>query len=229
MKLDFKSVVIGIIIGSMGLTTVYSAAKSKTIDVYETNSAITIQDESVTLSKENELFVYNEMAYAPIRVIVESMGGSVSFRKNTNTIEIYSTDKAKVRLLKEAVQMLGAVSPEKAIDVWAKGVENRNAALQYCVMTETLKDTYIKSLEKNEFDFWITGVSSPWVENYEILNINKMNDTTIEYDLKFNTKTSDGDYNFFVTLILVKDSDYWKISDVKGDSDSEAYTGLIPE
>lgn len=226
MKIDFKSVVIGIVIGSMGLTTAYSTSKSKTIDVYETNSLFTIQDEPITIPKENELFVYNEMTYAPIRAIVESMGGSASFRKDTNTIEIYSTDKAKVRLLKEAVQTIGAASPEKAIDIWAKGVKERNAALQYCVMTEAFKEIYVKSLEENDYDFWVTGVSSPWVENYEILKINEIKENTFEYELKFNTKTSDEDYHFLVTPTVIKEGDYWKISNIRGNSDSEAYTGF---
>lgn len=228
MKFDFKSMVIGLLIGCTGLTTAYSAA-NKTITVNDTGSHVMIQEKEISFAEEQKPFVYNEITYAPIRTIAESMGGSVSFREHTNTIEIYSTDKAKVRLLEEAIGNIGTVSPQKAIEIWAKGLKDRSAALQYCVMTEQLKQSYVKSLDENGYDFWITGVSSPWVENYELLKTTEKNNTSFEYDMKFNTKTSEGTYQFFVTVTVVKDGDYWKISDIQGDSDSKNYTGFFKE
>lgn len=227
MKFDLKSIIVGVLIGSMGLTTAYSATKSKNINVLYNDNKVVVQDKDIVFSPDNTPFIYNDTAYAPINIIAENIGCNVSFDEKENTINIYSIDKSKIKLLEEAIRNIGAISPEKAIEVWAKGVEERSAALQYCVMTESFKETYVKSLDKNEYDFWITGVSSPWIEDYKILKINKINDTSFEYEIKFNTKTSEGDYNFFVTLTLIKEGDYWKISDIKGDKTSEIYTGLV--
>lgn len=176
MKFDLKSIVVGIIIGSIGLTTA---------------------------------------------------SGQVCSNNEHNSISVSSpTDKSKIRLLEEATEYVGAVSPEKTIDIWSNGLKERSAALQYIVMTESLKENYEKSLEKNGYDFWITGVSSPWVEDYELLKTNKLSDDAYEYDIKYNTRTSEGKYNFLVTLKLIKEGDFWKVAEVKGDEDSRAYTGF---
>ncbi|MEA4972758.1 hypothetical protein SDC9_150894 [bioreactor metagenome] len=227
MKLDLKSTVIGILIGSIGLTTAYGSEKLKNISVSYNIKNVNIQDKDVAFSEGNEPFNYNGVTYAPIRVIAEALGSEIYYNQNDSSVSIYSTDSAKVRMLEDAMKNLGTVSPEKAIEVWSKGLTDRSAALQYSVMTESLKEIYLKSLNDNGYDFWVTGVSSPWVKDYEITNKTELSDSSYKYEIKYNTETSDGSYNFSVSLTLVKDGDYWKISDVNGDKDSEAYTGFI--
>ncbi|MDD3570095.1 MAG: hypothetical protein PHY44_03220 [Lachnospiraceae bacterium] len=226
MKFDLKSIVFGIVIGSIGLTTAYGVTKNKTIDVSYNVANISIQDKNIIFSKNSEPFIYNGEAYAPIRVIAENAGWQVYFDKKDNSISINPSDKSKIRLLEEATDYVGSVSPEKTIDIWSDGLKKRSAALQYVVMTESLKENYVKSLEENGYDNWITGVSSPWVEDYEVLKTNKLSDDSYEYDIKYNTKTSEGNYNFLVTLKLTKEGDFWKVSEVNGDEDSKAYTGF---
>lgn len=227
MKFDLKSIVVGIIIGSIGLTTAYGVTKNKSIDVYYNVGSISIKDKKIMFSKNSEPFIYNGEAYAPVRIIAENVGCKVYFNKEDNSISISNRgDNSKIRLLEEASNYIGAVSQEKTIDIWSNGLKKRSAALQYIVMTESLKEIYVKSLEENGYDFWVTGVSSPWVENYEVLKANKLNDDSYEYEIKYNTKTSEGDYNFFVTLKLIKEGDFWKVAEVNGDEDSHTYTGF---
>lgn len=229
MKFDLKSIIVGIIIGSIGLTTAYGVTKNKTIEVNYNVGSISIQDKNIIFSKSSEPFIYNGEAYAPVRIIAENAGCQVYFNKEDNSISISkdnSKDESKIRLLEEATAYIGAVSPEKTIDIWSNGLKERSAALQYVVMTESLKEIYAKSLEENGYDFWITGVSSPWVENYEVLKINKLSEDSYEYDIKYNTRTSDGSYNFVVTLRIIKEGDYWEVAEVKGDEDLKAYTGF---
>lgn len=227
MKFDLKSMLIGAIIGSIGLTTAYGSGKLKNIEVSYGISNVSIQDKNVNFSEGNEPFVYNDVAYVPVRAIAEALDCGVIYNRSDSSIDIYSTDKSKVRLLEDAIEELGAVSPEKAIEVWSKGLSERSAAMQYCVMTDALKETYLNDLKNNNCDYWITGVSSPWVEDYEIINSTVLNDDSYEYDIKYNTMTSDGGYYFNVKLTLVKDGDYWKISDVNGDEESKAYTWFM--
>lgn len=227
MKFDLKSIAVGIIIGSIGLTKAYCVTKNKTIDVNYNVGSISIQDKKIILPKSSEAFIFNGEAYAPVRIIAENLGCQVYFNKEDNSISISNpADKTKLRLLEEATDFIGAVSPEKTIDIWSSGLKERSAALQYIVMTESLKEIYIKTLEENGYDFWITGVSSPWIENYEVLKTNKLSDNSYEYDIKYNTRTSEGSYNFLVSLKLIQEGEYWKVAEVKGDEDSQAYTGF---
>lgn len=227
MKLDLKSMAMGILIGSFGLTTVYAGAASNTIEIFRNIKSVSVQDKEITFPEDKKPFIYKDTAYAPIKNIGEALDSDVFYNEQEKSISLYSKDKAKLRLFYDAVDSLGAVSPEKAIDIWSQGLIERNAALQYVVMTDALKESYVKSLEENEYDFWITGVSSPWVEGYEILDKVNVSDVKKEYHIKYNTKTSEGSYHFNVTLSFVKDGDYWKIADISGDEESSAYTGYF--
>ncbi len=226
MKFDLKSMAVGVIIGAFGFTTVYAASSGKMIEIFYNVKNISVQDKEIVFEKGNEPFIYNNTTYVPLRTIAESLDSEISYFDSEKQISIYSKDKAKIRLLLESVENFGADSPEKAIELWAKGVKSRNAALQYSIMTKELKEKYIQQLDENGFNFWVTGVSSPWVENYEILKTTELSKDAFAYELKFNTKTSEGDYNFSVKLNLVKEDDFWRISEISGDDDSSAYTGL---
>ena len=71
-------------------------------------------------------------------------------------------DAIKVQLLMDAMDEVGVCRPEQAVDVWARGLMERSAAMQYAVMTDSLREKYVKSLAKNAPN-WVTGLSSPWV------------------------------------------------------------------
>ncbi|MBE6012637.1 stalk domain-containing protein [Anaeropeptidivorans aminofermentans] len=227
MKFDLKSIVAGIFIGSIGLTSVYAGAASNAIEVFYNIKSVSVQDKEITFPEDKKPFIYKDTAYAPIKEIGEALDSGVIYNEQEKSISLYSKDKAKLRLLYDAIDRLGAVSPEKAIDIWSQGLIERNAAIQYAVMTDALKESYVKSLEENGYDFWITGVSSPWVESYEISDKVNTSDIKQEYHIKYNTKTSEGSYHFNVTLLLIKDGDYWKIEDIAGDEESSAYTGYF--
>lgn len=64
------------------------------------------------------------------------------------------------RLLMEAAGSVGVCAPQDAAHVWAEGLRERSAALQYAVMTKALQDEYAAQLETT-FPNWVTGVSSP--------------------------------------------------------------------
>ncbi len=131
-------------------------------------------------------------------------------------------------LLKKAMDYLGVDSPDKAVAVWSEGLKQRNGAMQYSVMTKELKAVYAKDLE-NGHENWVTGVSSPWVEGYTILNKDKSHNAHI-YNIKYNTATSAGPFDpFYVKLTVVRDGDFWRISEVNGDQASTAYTGFTDQ
>ena len=98
-------------------------------------------------------------------------------------------DKYQVRskLLMQATDEIGACFAKSAAEVWASGLKDRSAALQYSVMTEELKYEYAKQLEKS-FPNWVTGVSSPWVESYKFNKFERFGDNKYVYEICFFNK-----------------------------------------
>ncbi|MBN6187608.1 hypothetical protein JQN58_11830 [Aneurinibacillus sp. BA2021] len=84
---------------------------------------------------------------------------------------------------------LAPAAPQKAADIWAKGVKLRNGALQFAVLSSDLRK---KQQAKMEEQHWVTGVSSPWVANYQISKAKKVNTSTFTYDIHFSLATSTG-------------------------------------
>lgn len=139
-------------------------------------------------------------------------------------------DKYQVRseLLMEAMNNIGTCCLDKAPEIWASGLKSRSAAMQYSVMTKSLKDLYAKQLEET-FPNWVTGVSSPWVDSFKIINKQMLDKNTYVFQLRFSTLTSTGpagDYN--ATLTVIKDGEFWRISKIQADKELSVYTGFKP-
>lgn len=120
---------------------------------------------------------------ASLRVIAEAFGATVEWDEKTKSLSIEAkrteTDQAQVRLLEEA---LAPEDPLNAAQTWAEGVKTRNGALQYAMMSSELKKEYFaKFVDSN----WSTGASSPWVENYEIIERYSFNNERYRFEINF--------------------------------------------
>lgn len=137
-----------------------------------------------------------------------------------------SDESVRARLMTEALDSVGACTPVQAVVLWGRGLRNRNAALQYAMMTTELKEKYTKALAKN-FPNWVTGVSSPWVESYALESLKRDGEDAAVAIVSFQTETSTGPAErYMAELSLVKQDGYWRIADVDGDEGLRAYTGL---
>lgn len=135
------------------------------------------------------------------------------------------TYEIRSRLLMEAMNDIGACSPQQAALTWAKGLKMRSAALQYSVMSKKLKEEYARELEKNNPN-WVTGISSPWVESYEIAGI-KTKEDTFTIKMLISTRTSTGPAGDYVALLTVSPEDgFWRIKEITADRELSPYTGL---
>lgn len=127
-----------------------------------------------------------------------------------NTINIL---KGVVNLFKESINEFGATSPEDAVNIWAKGVKTRNGALQYSVLSKSLKTKMEKSLNNTS---WITGASSPWIESYKITEYKKINYITYKAVINFHLMTDRLDAGYVnAELIIEKSGKHWVISKIK--------------
>ena len=139
----------------------------------------------------------------------------------TNKYEI------QTKLLIDAMDNVGVFNAQDAAKVWSDGLKTRSAAIQYSVMTKELKTEYITQLEKS-FPNWVTGTSSPWIDSFKITEYIKENDSAYTFHIMFTTKTSTGpagDYKAILTI--VKEQCFWRISNISGDKELNAYTGYI--
>lgn len=91
MKFDLKSIFCGIIIGSVGITTVFAAGGIKSA-TYNNNSVIfngkkldLSETPMVSVVKDNEASASN---YMPVRSVLEQMGYDVDWDGNSNSVII---------------------------------------------------------------------------------------------------------------------------------------------
>jgi len=139
-------------------------------------------------------------------------------------------DKYEVRsqLLMRATDEIGVCSPEAAVEVWANGLKMRSAALQYSVMGKDLKDKYARQLEKSSPN-WVTGISSPWVDSFEIIRTEKLDESCYIFELRFYTKTSTGPAGEYDALLTIgQDAGFWRITNIAIDNELYVYTRFNP-
>ncbi|OPZ94999.1 MAG: hypothetical protein BWY74_00123 [Firmicutes bacterium ADurb.Bin419] len=130
--------------------------------------------------------------------------------------------KSKASRFQEAINEFGAISPEQSVNLWAKGVRERNGALQYAVMDEKLKLKFSNYLDKNR-PSWVTGGSSPWIETYEI-KLNKVDTSTYKVEVIFSLATSAGSLGSYPAYLqIVKQGNYWMIKDIQMDEKLRQY------
>ncbi|MDD4588745.1 MAG: copper amine oxidase N-terminal domain-containing protein [Heliobacteriaceae bacterium] len=149
----------------------------------------------------------------PVRSLAEALGAEVKWNDNTKTVLISAP---KLYSLQEQVKLLQAElapkTPREAAEKWAKGVKERNGALQYAVLSPELKE---QSFADYESYGWVTGMSSPWVECYEITKETKTGEDTWEYEIKFESATSTGPAGSSVDKVVVKQyNQNWYVAQV---------------
>ena len=80
-------------------------------------------------------------------------------------------------------------SADQTAAKWAESLKQRNGALRYSLLSNTLKiQQYSKFKELN----WVIGVSSPWVISYKINKESKINDKTYQYQIIYILTDSTG-------------------------------------
>jgi hypothetical protein len=130
------------------------------------------------------------------------------------------------QLLMEALRQVGPCGVGEAAGIWANGLKTRNAAVQYAAMTNDLKEEYARQLEETA-PYWVTGMSSPWVESYRIVRESKMDKDRHTVELAFSTMTSTGPAEGYrAALTIVAEDGFWRIAAISMDEGLVPYTGF---
>lgn len=148
--------------------------------------------------------------------------------KKSKSSSKHKKNRAEIdnKLLLEAVDSLGVYTPTEAAKIWGTGLKNRNAALQYSVMNDELKEKYKIELEKNAPN-WVTGVSSPWIDSYSILNIENPSLGIYIIEILFYFSTSIGHYGSSKAFLNISRDNYFsKINKISMEDFLYPYTGF---
>lgn len=141
------------------------------------------------LRSEAQPRLENGKVLAPVREIAEMLGATVKWNGERNTVEVTppkSESQAKqIGMLESAV---AAKTPEAAVDTWARAVKTRNGALQYAMLSPNLKELQRESFEAAG---WVTGTSSPWLEQYKISQPQANADGSRTFRVQFDYRTSE--------------------------------------
>ena len=158
-------------------------------------------------------------------LIVCAPWGWRSVRNDGSCLE----ERVKVQLFQSAIGEFGALNANEAAQLWGKGVQERNGALQYAVMSDELKKIYKETLDKNN-PTWVTGVSSPWVEKYSILQSTKISEDAYRITVEFCLATSAGSEGKHpVLLTVIYNGRFWVINQVEGDEIILSLAGFDPK
>ncbi len=164
----------------------------------------------------------------PIRVITERLGALINWNEKQNSIDIdfkeMQAQKTRISLLERALAPKDSYTAAKT---WAEGVKTRNGALQYAVMSAELREAVYSDFVKLN---WATGTSSPWIQDYEVIDRGKADDDTFWYAVEF-THT-DSTQSTFTTREYVTIKNYegnWLIAslekvDIKGEITKVTYS-----
>lgn len=163
-------------------------------------------------------------------VLVTLIGSIFNFKYISVITAVREANDFEVRsrLLMEAMDRVGACTPEEAADIWASGLKERSAALQYAVMDEALKAEYAAQLKKSAPN-WVTGLSSPWVESYEVTASESPTEDSRVITLSFLTATSTGPgEKYEAVLYLLREGNFWRIVKIQAEEGLYPYTLFNP-
>ena len=77
-----------------------------------------------------------------------------SYGKIAVSAEEVDRYKVHTELLLQAVEELGVCTPDAAVEVFIKSIKNRNGAMLYTVLSDSLKKNYLSKLEENT-PYWL--------------------------------------------------------------------------
>ena len=164
----------------------------------------------------------NGRILAPVRALAEAMGAKVNWDKESNQVNIIGNDQnAQIRMLEHA---LAPKSTLDAVISWAQGVQTRNGAWQYAVMTpEMKKQSYEECASLN----WVTGVSSPWIKDFKVSVLNDTEDNEVLYSVTFTWTDSTNSTSETTQFVTVKNIEgTWLVDSIDNLDDNGQITNI---
>lgn len=182
---------------------------------------IFVEDKQV--KNNDDYIIKDNKVYVSEDALKNDFGFNVFYDKDENRIRLYDVPKMQFEARSSLFENFGDIyepaTPDEVANLWALGVKKRNGAFQYLVLSKQLKEEFKVEAEKNGRLGWVTGFSSPWVEDYKITK-EKINDLTWKYNIVFNITTSTPiEEKWNATLTVEKQDNLWRIINITKDFD----------
>lgn len=111
----------------------------------------------------------------------------IAFQSQRSSPQTVATLNQQVLQLEQAI---APPSPQLAVETWARGIKTRNGALQFAVLSPSMRRTHESAFVAAN---WVTGGSSPWVDRYQIMS-KKQQDETWWFEIEYHLMTSSGSF-----------------------------------
>ncbi|WP_347252512.1 hypothetical protein [Legionella sp.] len=112
------------------------------------------------------------------------------------TISQSESAAARISMLERA---LAPKEPAEVASLFAEATKTRNGAVQFMLFSDPLKNKY-----KQEWPYWVSGTSSPWITSYQIKQI-AQHKNSWQFQITYQWATSSGPfYPALVQTIVVE-------------------------
>ncbi|MGB9867404.1 MAG: copper amine oxidase N-terminal domain-containing protein [Bacillota bacterium] len=101
----------------------------------------------------------------PLRWVTEALGARVDWDESTFTVAVQTPAWGAERRVAMLEAALVGEDPVWVANAWADAVKNRNGAVQFALLSPELREKYRPAFEQLG---WVTWVSGPWVESYQV-------------------------------------------------------------
>lgn len=185
----------------------------------------------IILSRKTKCLFIIGIGFCLLIILLNVIGYIFNCTDNNIFVDVVEENKYEVRskLLMEAMEHVGVCNMEDTAKIWANGLKIRSAALQYSVLSKELKEKYVKQLDESAPN-WVTGMSSPWIESYQINRIYPSGKNLYSIKLTFLTATSTGPAGEYIAILTVyREGDFWRITKISMAQELYPYTGFMLE
>lgn len=150
--------------------------------------------------------------YVPQSYFIDILGEYISLGYNSNDeliARVFSKENIAKHPYDKIHQFQKPLTQEEAINMYAKGVDERAGFIQYGLMDDQLRTKNYEFFKDLNF---VTGTSSPWVDSYKIIQVNDNN-----YKVEFTLKTSNPSDELIstVNIKLAEDGEFINIINIE--------------
>lgn len=135
----------------------------------------------------------NGTLMVPLKKVVEMVNGKVTYSHGRVDITVPNKNEANnpnQNLERQLRSLENALLPQNAAEaaqLWIRGVQNRNGAMQFAVMSPELRSKTRSTFDEN---YWVTGGSSPHMAEVDKLTNKAIDKSTVEVSFDYPLKAS---------------------------------------
>ncbi|MCK9217833.1 MAG: stalk domain-containing protein [Firmicutes bacterium] len=156
--------------------------------------------------------IENGVTYVPLDYFTKVLEENVIYAVDSSgepAIKIFSKEGVENNFDKLIKGFSLPLSGEEAVKMYGEAIKNRNGVFQYGLLSDKLKKE-----KYNDFEgfFFVTGVSSPWVDSYEITNTGE---NTYDMDLTYRTSVPGESFIETMKIVVNNVNEYWNIDSIE--------------